>query len=58
MGKDEQLNAPLTVKERVALMKRTAKGLAQSFQEMVMSIPEDTDTKANAVEDFLPGERM
>jgi hypothetical protein len=58
MDLNEPLDVPPTGKEKVALMKTMAKGWAEPFQEMVMSIPEDADPKAVAVEDFLPKQRM
>ena len=58
MDRVEPLDVPPTRKEKVALMEIVAKGWAEPFQEMVMSIPEDADAKAVAVEDLLPKQRM
>ena len=58
MGNKEPLDVPKTGKERVAVMKEMAKGWAEPFQEMVMSIPEDADAKAIILEDFVPKERL
>ena len=58
MGREEPLDVPKTGKERVALMKDIAKGWAEPFQELVMSIPEDTDAKAIAPEEFVPKEHL
>ena len=58
MGRKEPLDVPKTGKERIALVKDIAKGWAEPFQEMVMSIPEDADAKAIALEDFVPKERL
>ena len=58
MGRKEPLDVPTIGKERVALMKSMAKGWAEPFQEMVMSIPEDADAKAIVLEDFVPKERL
>ena len=58
MGREEPLDVPKTGKERVALMKDIAKGWAEPFQELVMNIPEDTDAKAIAPEEFVPEERL
>ena len=58
MGRKEPLDVPKTGKERVAVMKDIAKGWAEPFQEMMMSIPEDADAKAIILEDFVPKERL
>ena len=58
MGRKEPLDVPKAGKGRVALMKDIAKGWAEPFQEMVMSIPEDADAKAIALEDFVPKQRL
>ena len=58
MGREEPLDIPKTGKERLTLMKDIAKGWAEPFQELVISIPEDTDAKAIAPEEFVPKERL
>ena len=58
IGRKEPLDVPKTGRERVALMKDIAKGWAEPFQELVMSIPKDTDAKAIAPEEFVPKERL
>ena len=58
MGRKEPLDVPKIGKERVAVMKDIAKGWAEPFQGMVMSIPEDADAKAIVLEDFVPKERL
>ncbi|KAL8814985.1 MAG: hypothetical protein Q9223_005837 [Gallowayella weberi] len=53
-GMKEPLEPPSTNHDRVKLMKELVNGWADPFYTCVMNIPEDTEIKTIALEDFVP----
>ena len=58
LGRDEPLDAPAGNGEKLALMKRIARGWAEPFQECVLEIPEETSVQSVKLEDFVPRRGM
>lgn len=57
-GMEEPLEIPPTHKERITLMKTLAAWWIEPFRDCVMNIPDDTEAKAIALEDFVSKEGM
>lgn len=54
LGLDDPLEVPESNIERVKLMKQISSGWTSPFKECVAAIPEDTECKIIALEDFVP----
>lgn len=54
LGLDAPMEVPESDVDRVKLMKQISSGWTSPFNECVAAIPEDTECKTIALEDFVP----
>lgn len=55
LGREEPVDTP-AAGERVAWMKEVTKGWVEPFRGIVADIPEETEVKSLALEDWVPAE--